>query len=68
MEQSKTLGSKDILVLAVVTVITVFVWIGFGIYREITNKPVASKAQSLVSPLNPTVREDVITKIEASQP
>lgn len=61
--------SKDFLVLAIITVVTVFAWIGFQVYREITiKKPDQNVNQAYTKPLNTVIREDVITKIEATQP
>ncbi len=61
-------SNKDLLVLASVTLITVFAWIGFEAYRSITNKPLPPQSQQVMAPLNPTIREDVLQQLEQNQP
>lgn len=60
--------NRDVLAIALATVITVSAWVGFDTFRTYSTKAAASKTEKLTTPINPVVREDVILKIEASQP
>lgn len=62
------INNKDLLAVAIATLITVFAWIGFQAYRTIVNKPIPSEVDQLTAPLNPKVREEVLVILEQSQP
>lgn len=68
-EQSKgLLAKKDLVVIGFVTLTTVFVWMGFEVYRANSKDTVSEKTQQLIAPIDPTIREDVLNRLEASQP
>lgn len=69
MEPSKNfLDKKDLVTIGFVTLITVFVWIGFQVYRTSSKDTVSQKTQELLTPLDTTLPEDVFNQLEATTP
>lgn len=60
--------SKDLLLLAAATLITVIVWVGLETYRTYSIKQLPESVQKLATPLNATIPEGVFQKLEATQP
>lgn len=55
---------KNILILSILTLLTVFSWIGFEIYRAYTKTTVPKIIQELIKPLNPAINRTAIEEIE----
>lgn len=63
MDEQLKLG-KNALVLSIMTLLTVFTWIGFEVYRTYTQPTVPKIIKELIQPLNPTINEIVLIEIE----
>ena len=59
---------KDLLALAVATLVTVFVWIGFSAYRTAHKNTLPAQTESFGVELNPEIRTDVLGTLEKAQP
>lgn len=62
------LHKNDLLALSIATLVTVFVWIGFGAYRTAHKNTIPAQTESLGTVLVPTIREDVLRQLEQAQP
>lgn len=62
------LAKKDLVTIGFVTLITVFAWIGFEVYRTNSKDTLPEKTKELIAPLNPTIKQEVIEKLEAARP
>lgn len=49
---------------AILTVITIFFWIAFEIYRSLTTKPAPPVPPEIVVPLNPTLDVATLNKLQ----
>lgn len=58
------LKSKDILALAVLTFITILVWIGFEAYHTAVTSAVPERLEILVQSLSPKVSVEVVDKLK----
>lgn len=56
--------SKDILALAVLTFITILVWIGFEAYHTAVTSTVPERLEVLVQPLSPKVSVEVVDELK----
>lgn len=57
--------SKDLLILAVLTFITILAWIGFEAYHTAVTNSVPEKLQVLVEPISPDFKVDVVAKLKS---
>jgi hypothetical protein len=57
--------NRDLLILAILTVITVFTWIGFEVYRTLTETEIPSVLQHQIEPLNPTIEKAVLQSLKS---
>jgi hypothetical protein len=51
-------------VLAIMTTITVVVWVGFSVYQEFRNKPEPIVTEDILEPISPELDADTLAKIE----
>lgn len=66
--QKGLLAKKDLVAIGFVTLITVFAWIGFEVYRTNSKNTVPQRTQELIAPIDPAVAEHVLNRLEAAQP
>ena len=59
------LRSKDVLALAVLTFITILVWIGFEAYHAAVTSTVPERLEILVQSLSPKINVEVIDKLKS---
>jgi len=52
-----------ILTLAILTVVTVAVWIGFDVYRALTTKPAPPVPPEILAPIDPQLNINVLSTI-----
>ena len=57
--------SRDLLILSILTVITVFTWIGFEVYRALTKTEIPVVLQRQIEPLNPVIQREVIENLKS---
>lgn len=57
--------SRDLLTLSVLTLITVFTWIGFEVYRALTKTEIPTVLQRQIEPLNPTIKRDIFQDLKS---
>lgn len=57
--------SRDILILSILTVITVFTWIGFEVYRALTKTEIPTVLKRQIEPLNPVIKRDVFEDLKS---
>jgi hypothetical protein len=50
----------------ILTLLTVTVWVSFDVYRLITNPSPPSVPASVSEPLDPSLNQDTITKVESA--
>lgn len=58
---------KDLFRLAIFTLITVAIWIGFNTYRSLTASQIAPEVKKQLTPLTPTLDIDTMEKIKQRQ-
>lgn len=56
--------SREILLLAIFTTITVFTWIGLDVYRAFSKKETPEIIQSQLEPLDPNLDKQVIEDLK----
>lgn len=62
--REKRLG-RDLLILAIMTVITVFTWVGLEVYRALTETEIPAVLQRQIEPLNPTIEKGVLESLKS---
>lgn len=55
--------NKDILIVSIFTLITVFAWIVFGVYHAAISTEITPTQEELAKPLNPQFDQNVLSKI-----
>lgn len=55
-------------IIAVLTAVTVFIWIFIQTYNTATKESLPPKTQELAAPIDPTIRQDVLQKLNNAQP
>lgn len=55
--------SKDLLILAILTTITVFTWIGFDVYRALLKTQIPQVLQEQMAPLDPKLDTKAIENL-----
>lgn len=55
---------KNILIISLMTLLTVFSWIGFEVYRTYTKTTVPKIIKDLIKPLNPTLNQNLFEEID----
>lgn len=55
-----------VVIFAILTTVTTFIWIGFEVYREYTKEPEPEVPAAVIAPLNPTLDEEVLNKVTQS--
>ena len=55
----------NILLFAIFTTITIFVWIGFEVYKVLNPLTLETIPDSVLLPLDPTLDQDVLKKLES---
>lgn len=60
----KQLG-RDILILSILTVITVFTWIGLEVYRVLTKTEIPVVLKRQIEPLNPTINREIFEDLKS---
>lgn len=58
--------SKDVLVLAIMSLLTVLTWIGFEVYRAATESTIPRVTQEMLAPLKPTLDQETIEQLKES--
>jgi len=56
---------KDALILAILTLITVFTWIAFDLYRILTKTEIPQVLQKQIAPLNPKIPSATLEELES---
>ncbi len=54
----------NLLIFAILTVITLVVWIGFEVYRLVNKSPQTNVPESILTPISPNLDQEVLSKIE----
>lgn len=54
----------NLVTIAVLTVITIFFWIGLEVYRVLSTKPAPSVPEEILAPLNPELDTITLDKLE----
>ena len=62
--RKKTLN-RDFLILSVLSVITVFTWIGLEVYQILNKTEIPSVLQRQIEPLNPVIETNVIQGLKS---
>ena len=57
--------SRDILILSILTVITVFTWIGLEVYEIMTKTEIPAVLKRQIEPLNPTIKKDIFQDLKS---
>lgn len=57
--------SRDILILSILTVITVFTWIGLEVYRALTKTEIPTVLKRQIEPLNPVIKKDIFEDLKS---
>lgn len=52
-----------LVVLIILTLITVFCWIGLSIYRALTTKPPVEVSEAVLAPLDPTLNQEYLDRL-----
>ena len=60
----KKTGKPFIVKLAILTVITSFVWTGFDVYRRLTTKPEPNVPAEILSPIIPELNQETLARLE----
>jgi hypothetical protein len=60
MKKSKT---PSLVTTAIITTITVFTWIAFGIYRALTSLPPVSVPPEILAPLSPELDSEAMSRL-----
>ena len=60
----KTDHSKTIIQILIISAVTVIAWIGFTIYHTVTKKTLSEIPKEILEPINPTLDQEVLKKIE----
>ncbi|OGV89533.1 hypothetical protein A2Z41_01650 [Microgenomates group bacterium RBG_19FT_COMBO_39_10] len=55
---------KNILIISIFTLLTVFAWIGFQVYSAYTKTTIPKIVKELIQPLNPRIEESIIKEIK----
>lgn len=53
--------------LAVFTVITTFIWVGFDVYRAFTIKPAPSVSAEILNPIDPTLDLEALGRLQEKE-
>lgn len=61
---SKKRKRPPIVNMLIMTVITIFIWIGFDVYRALTVKPAPEVSPAALSPLNPTLDSATLGELQ----
>jgi hypothetical protein len=62
--RKKTLN-RDFLILSILSVITVFTWIGLEVYQTLNKTEIPSVLQRQIEPLNPVIETDVVQGLKS---
>lgn len=54
----------NLLIFAILTVITLVVWIGFEVYRLVNKSSQTNVPESILTPISPNLDQEVLLKIE----
>lgn len=54
----------NLLIFAILTVVTLVVWIGFEVYRLVNKSPQTNVPESILTPISPNLDQEVLSKIE----
>ncbi len=57
--------NKDLLIISIFTVITVFVWIVSDVYHSVVNSQITKVQEELIEPLNPKFDEFALQNIRS---
>jgi len=57
---------KDVLIMSIMTLITVFTWTGFEVYRTYSRTTITKVTQEQMSSLNPVLKTEVIETLKAN--
>jgi hypothetical protein len=57
--------SRDILIILILTVITIFLWIGLEVVHILQNKDVPKVLQEQLEPLDPKIDTEVLNNLSA---
>lgn len=57
--------SRDILILSILTVITVFTWIGLEVYEIMTKTEIPAVLKRQIEPLNPTIKKEIFQDLKS---
>jgi hypothetical protein len=60
----KKLKTPTLVTTAILTLITVVFWIAFEVIRTVTTKPPPTVPEEIISPLNPTLDENTLNKLQ----
>jgi hypothetical protein len=56
----KKRGTPTVVTTIVLTLITVFFWVGFEVYRSLTIKPTSKVSEEIVTPLEPKIDQTTL--------
>lgn len=57
--------SRDILILSILTVITVFTWVGLEVYWALTKTEIPAVLKRQIEPFNPTIKRDIFQDLKS---
>lgn len=57
-------AAPPIVIIGVLTLITIFFWIAFEVYRGFSIKPAPAVPTEILSPINPALDESVLNKLQ----
>src|SRR5258708_33500545 len=60
----KKLKTPTAVTTAVLTLITIFFWAGFEVYRSLTVKPVPTVAEAVIKPIDPSLDTNTLGKLQ----
>jgi hypothetical protein len=61
----KRYWNRDLLILSILTVITVFSWVTFEVYRALTQVEIPAVLKQQIEPLNPTIQTEIIQGLKS---
>jgi len=60
----KTKLGKDVLTLAIFTLLTALTWVGFAVWSAATKTTISEVTKEQIAPLNPQIKKDIFTDLK----
>jgi len=67
MKKKKTAQHQDIFVIALLSLLTVFAWIGFNAYHSFINKKETTIDKKILQPINPNINLKIVEGLQKKE-